>query len=139
MSGTALEAEWKNNFRITGANFCKLCDELRLIIQRQNTLMRSPVGVDKQVVLTLYYLSDEGHLRKTANTFGLSRSCVSIMIRRVTLAISAHLGPESTSTYHKRKRQLKQTPINCFLYLICLGAVNGPRIAIKQPLVNSVL
>ncbi len=40
--------------------------------------MRSPVDVEKQVALTLYYLSDEGRLRKTANAFGLSRSCVQL-------------------------------------------------------------
>ena len=39
--------------------------------------MRSPVGVVKQVACTLYYLSDEGRLRKTANAFGLSRQVVS--------------------------------------------------------------
>ena len=50
--------------------------------------MRSPVSVEKQVALTLYYLSDEGRLRKVANAFGLSRACVSIIIRRVTYAIT---------------------------------------------------
>ena len=55
--------------------------------------MRESVEVDRQVAATLYYLSDEGRLRKTANAFGLSRSSVSIIIRRVTHAITVHLGP----------------------------------------------
>ena len=55
--------------------------------------MHSPADVPKQVALTLYYLSDEGCLRKTANTFGLMKSCVSTVIRRVTYAISRYLGP----------------------------------------------
>ena len=54
--------------------------------------MRSPVEVERQVALTLYYLSDEGQLRKTANAFGLSRPCISVIVRRVTHAISLHLG-----------------------------------------------
>ena len=33
--------------------------------------MRAPVDVERQVALTLNYLSDEGRLRKTANAFGL--------------------------------------------------------------------
>jgi len=55
--------------------------------------MHSPVEVERQVALTLYYLSDEGRLRKTANSFGLSRPCISVIVRRVTHAISSHLGP----------------------------------------------
>lgn len=35
----------------------------------------------RQVTLTLYYLSDEGKLRKTANAFELSRSTVSVAAR----------------------------------------------------------
>lgn len=55
--------------------------------------MRSPIDVERQVALTLYYLSDEGRIRKTANAFGLSRAYVSIALRRVTRAIALHLGP----------------------------------------------
>ncbi len=55
--------------------------------------MRKPVTVETQVAVTLYYLSDEGSLRKVANAFGLSRSCCSIIVRRVSFAISKHLGP----------------------------------------------
>ena len=47
--------------------FNKLSDELRPFIERQETNMRSPVSVEKQVALTLYYLSDEGRLRKVSN------------------------------------------------------------------------
>ena len=55
--------------------------------------MHEPVEVERQVAATLYYLSDEGRLRKTANAFGLSRSSVSIIIHKVTHAITVHLGP----------------------------------------------
>ena len=61
--------EWKENFRMCKENFMKLCDELRPHVQRLATNMRSPVEVERQVALTLYYLSDEGRLRKTANAF----------------------------------------------------------------------
>ena len=52
------------------------------------------VAIDKQVAATLYYLSDEGRLRKFANAFGIGKSTVSIIIRRVTKAISVHLAPK---------------------------------------------
>ena len=54
--------EWKENFRMSKVNFIKFCDELRPHIQKLTTNMRSPVDVDTQVALTLYYLSDEGRL-----------------------------------------------------------------------------
>ena len=55
------------------------------------------VSVQKQVALTLYYLSDEVRLRKTANTFGLGKSTLSAIIRRVCKVITVRL----TSKYIK--------------------------------------
>ena len=50
--------EWKETFRMRKENFMKLCDELRPHIIQKNTInMRSPVEVERQVALTLYYLS----------------------------------------------------------------------------------
>src|SRR4029434_6030205 len=57
-----------------------LSELLRPSIGGQTTVMQSPVSVVKKVALTLYYLSDEGRVRKTANAFGLSRLAVSIII-----------------------------------------------------------
>ena len=62
-------------------NFLKLCSEVQPFITKQVTNMREPVEVERQVVAMLYYLSDQGWLRKTANSFGLSRSSASIIIR----------------------------------------------------------
>ena len=58
---------------------------LRPYIEAQTTLMREPVDVVKKVACTLYYLSDEGRLRKTANSFGLARQTVSKIIRETIL------------------------------------------------------
>ena len=74
--------------------FYEFCDELQPLIARSATNMCSPVEVERQVALTLYYLSDERRLRKTAYSFGLSRPCFSVMVRRVAHAMSSHLGPK---------------------------------------------
>ena len=50
--------------------------------------MRQAISVEKQVAVTLYYLSDEGRLHKSANAFGIGRSTVSTIIRNVTYVIA---------------------------------------------------
>lgn len=51
--------------------------------------MRSPVGVLTKVACTMCYLSEQGRLRKTADAFGLSRSTVSVVVRK---NVQIHLG-----------------------------------------------
>ena len=53
--------ECKENFRMCKENVLQLCSELRPYIEK-TTNMRMPVEVEIQVVVTLYYLSDEGPL-----------------------------------------------------------------------------
>ena len=45
----------------------KLRDELRIYLEKQKTQFRDSITVEKQVACTLYYLADEGRLRKAAN------------------------------------------------------------------------
>ena len=50
--------------------------------------MREPVDMLEKVPCTLYCLSDDGQLRKTANVFGLSRQDVSKIVGEVCTAIT---------------------------------------------------
>ena len=78
-------------------------------------------------------------MRKVANAFGVSRATVSIIVRRVTHAISVFLGPK----YIKlplTECDVQEKVTNFFsAYGIpqCLGAIDGTHIEIKQPTVNS--
>ena len=127
MNGTVLEEEWKENFRLSRASFIKLTDMLRPYIEHQVTHMRSPLPVETQVAITLYYLSDEGRLRKVANAFGISRSSCSIIVRRVSKVITNHLGP----LYIKlpmTEEEIKETVskfYSAFEIPQCLGAIDG--------------
>lgn len=123
---------------MTRRRFFKLCEHLGPIIERQCTTMRSPVDVNTQVAMT-YYLVDEGRLRKTANAFGWSRPCVSVVVRRVTRAISVYLGPmfiKVPVTEEAVKEKVTHFS-NSFSVPQCVGAVNGTHIGIKQPTENS--
>uniref|UniRef100_A0A3B3E024 Putative nuclease HARBI1 n=1 Tax=Oryzias melastigma TaxID=30732 RepID=A0A3B3E024_ORYME len=105
--------EWRENFRMSRLSLLSLSELLRPHIEGQPTVMRSPVDVVKKVARTLYYLADEGILRKTANAF----------VRQVCKAITVHLGPPYV--------KLPTTENDC------LGAVDGTHVDIKQPSVNS--
>ena len=135
VKGVVVEEEWKETFKMVRVNFYKLCDELRGIIERKTTVMCTPVDVERQVALRLYYLSDEGRLRKTANAFGLSRACVSIIIRRVTLAITPYLGchyiklPLSEDEVREMTTEFEKA----FNVPQCYGAIDCTHIDIKQP------
>ena len=48
--------------------------------------------MEKQVVATLYYLADEGRMRKVSIVFGIGKSTVSKVRRHVTQTISQYLG-----------------------------------------------
>ncbi len=121
------------------SSFYKLCNELGQFIERKTTAIRTLVSVETQVAVTLYYLSDEGRMRKTANLFRLSRSCVSLIIRRVTLAITQYLGHRYIKLSLcedevKEKATRFEQAFNVPQYI---GAIDGTHIDIKQPRSNS--
>ena len=120
------------------SSFYELCELLGPFIECKTTHMRCPVSVETQVAVVLYYLSDEGRLRKVANAFGISRPSCSIIIRQVSRAITTHLGPlyiklPLTEESVQEDRHIYQT----YLVPQCLGAIDGTHIEIKQPLLNS--
>ena len=135
-----LESEWKDNFRMHQETFYKLCDELQTYLQKETTNMRSPVEVERQVAATLYYLSDKGRLRKTANTFGVSRSTISVIIRRVTKAVSIVTGPHYIRLPCTKEEVTKRVSNfdRIFSFPQCLGAIDCTHIDIKAPSVNSM-
>ncbi|XP_060781021.1 putative nuclease HARBI1 [Neoarius graeffei] len=90
--------EWYENFRMSRSALIHLSERLPLQLEGTTTRMRWPIDLLTRVACTLYYLCDEGRLRKTANAFGLSRSTVSVIIRQVCKAICTTLGHEYIAT-----------------------------------------
>ena len=115
--------------------FFKLCDELHPHLEKKATIMQSPIDVEKQIGITLYYLSDEGWLRKTAHAFGVSRSSVSIIVRRVTCLISMYLGPKYIQlpvTEDDVQEKVKGF-YSAFGFPQCIGVIGGRHVEMKQP------
>ena len=120
-------------------NFHRLCEELRPHLRKQATAMRAPIEVERQVAMTLYYLSDEGRMRKTANAFGASVASVSIIIRHVARVIVMHMGPRYIKLPLTEEAVRDKVSNFDRLYGIpqCLGAIDGTHIEIAQPRLNS--
>ena len=110
----------------------------QLYLQKQQTKMRNPIAVECQVVIFLYYISDDGRYSKTKNAFRVSRRSFSILIRKVENTIIEHLGSElnklpKTAT---EVETLTENFLNAYGFPQCLGAIDGTHIRIKQPREN---
>ena len=100
--------DWHENFRMSRESFLVLCQQLEEHLIKRSTRFRKAVSIQEQVALTLYYLSDEGRLRKTANAFGLEKSIVSATIRRVCKVITVYLASKYIK-FPKTKEGLKES------------------------------
>ena len=126
-------------FRDVKGNVQVFCTELYPYIFKNNTRFQNAVPLDKQVAVTLYYMSDVLRMRKVANEFGIGKSTVSIIIRRVTKAISVHLAPKYIQI-PSTDEEIQEMVVQFYErqgFLQCLGAVDGKHIAIKRPTVTS--
>ena len=109
----------------------KLCHELRPFLEKQTTVMRSPFSVERQVGCTLYYLQDEGRLRKVANSFGMGKSTTSAKVRG-----------SLQSYYCKSESKICKASFMAAAFYKehdfrqCIGACYGTHIPIKQPVEN---
>ena len=130
--------ESKENFRMCKEHFLKLCNELRPHIQKQTTNMRSPIEVERQVSLVLYYLSDEERLRQTANAFELSQSTVSITVRRIARVLAINLGHKYIQ--HPCTADEVKVKVTNFYRVFCIPqcirAIDCTHIDIKAPTKN---
>ena len=120
-------------------SFGKLCTELRPYILKNKTRFRDRISVEKQVAATLYYLADESRMRKVANSFGIGKSTVSEIIRRVTQAISKCLGNKYIvlPTNEKDIEEMVSNFYNSHGFPQCSGAVDGTHVGVKRPSLNA--
>ena len=71
--------------------------------------IRDHISVEMQVACTLYYLADEGRLRKAANAFGISKSSASNQQKNFMKLMGSHQ---------------------------CLGGIDGTHIRIEKQIPN---
>ena len=67
---------WKSNFRMNRDTFNLLCSEVRPYVERECTVLREPISVEKRVAVTIWKLATNVEYRTLSNLFGLGRSTV---------------------------------------------------------------
>ena len=125
----------KRKLRTSESSLYIVCEELGPYIQKQTTRFLKAISVEKQIASTLYYLSDEGRLRKVANAFGIGKSTASKIIRTVSQAISRFLATThiQVSTTEEDENNLVKNYYEQHGFPQCLGAIEGTHIRIKLP------
>lgn len=139
MDDVVMQEEWKDNSRMHKENFLNLCSKLRTFIQKQLPNIHELVEVERQVAVTLYYSSGEGCGYEKGNSFGLSKSSVSIIICRVAHVIAVHLGPKyiTIPLIEDPVKDKVRNVFHAFSISQCLGAIDETHIEVKQPTSNS--
>ena len=79
--------DWLNSFRISRQTFLYLCDKLSSRLQRQDTVMRCCISIQKLVEITLRCLARPAEYRTVGYLFGVSRSSVYETVHETCSAI----------------------------------------------------
>lgn len=88
------ESEWKKNFQMNPDVFMILADDVRPFLKPSHGPCGDDVlSVEKQLVMTLYYLKDQGSIVMTANAFGVALCTVSIIVHKVCHVLTKKCGP----------------------------------------------
>ena len=83
----------------------EIADELRPVIAPHADSFRyDTVSAEKKVAMTLYYIKDQGSYRMTANTFGISPSTLSVLLRQVCKSINEIMGPKLINFPYTREK-----------------------------------
>lgn len=128
------DRDWIENFRMQKSTFMYLCNLLRPHIQKQDTIMRCAITVEKRIAVTLWRLATNVEYRTIGHLFGISRASVCCIVREVCETIVRVVMPK----YIKwpKGEQLQETVDlfeNMWDYPQCAGAVDGSHIPIIAP------
>ena len=127
--------DWLENFRMSQATFLYVCNEIRPVVEKEDTVMRSAIPVERQrVALTLWFLATNSDYRTIGHLFGVSKPTVCVVTKEVCAAIVKVLLPKYIRI--PTGDGLK-TVIEGFKDKLgfpqCVGVVDGTHIPIVSP------
>ena len=109
--------------------FYEFCDMLRPYLEKKRTGLRTPTSVEEQVDSFLYYINDKVRYRKTSNAFGIFRTSISRIIRRLSYAVTTFMGPKliRLPTTEGQVQELAHG------FPQCIGVIDGTLVEIAEP------
>ena len=122
--------EWQENFRMSKLTFAKLCDELKPHLTKTETTRGNP-WMSRLKLQSLFIIWQTKV--DIENTFGISRSTVSCIVRCVTKTIywfKIYIKLPSTV---QEVEELVSGYKKCHGFPQCIGAIDGTHINIQQP------
>lgn len=81
------DQHFKEAFRVTPVTFRYLVESCRSSLERQTTVMKDPISVEKRVAVGLYRLCSTAEDRTIAHLFGIGRSTVNVLFRQFCAAV----------------------------------------------------
>ena len=126
--------DWLENFRVSQETFHYLCQRLKPLIEKQSTVMRRPISVERRVTITLWILATPSEYRSVAHLFGIARCTVCIIVRETCKAIVKKLAPLYVSfpSGESLKDVVKGFKERWGI-LQCGGSIDGTHIPISAP------
>ncbi|KAJ4821035.1 nuclease [Rhynchospora pubera] len=88
------EHEFRAAFRMGRATFDMICDELRSVVAREDTMLRAAIPVQQRVAVCIWRLATGEPLRLVSKRFGLGISTCHKLVLEVCSAIKTVLMPK---------------------------------------------
>ena len=119
--------------RMRRRTFDRLVHDLRPFIQGQHTHWRSPIGVEKKVVVTLFKLMHGVPIPLVADRAALGKSTVHEILRQVCTAISNQFGHLIAWPVGRRLMRVAEGFQAKQWFPNCIGAIDGSHIYVAAP------
>ena len=119
--------------RMRRRTFDRLVHDLRPFIQGQCTHWRQPIGVEKNVVVTLFKLMHGAAIPLVADKAALGKSTVGDILRQVCTAICSNFGHLIAWPVGRRLSRIATAFESKQWFPNCIGAIDGSHIYISCP------
>ena len=130
------EHDWIENFRVSRNTFIYLCSELKAI-EKQDTIMRRCISLERRVAITLWVLATTSEFRTVGHLFGVARNTVCVIVHETCITIVKKLLPvyiqfpegNALSEVMDGFKQTLDVPQ-------CAGSIDGSHVPVTPPSMN---
>lgn len=129
--------DWVENFRVSRDTFYYLCQQLRPVIQKQDTHLRQSVSTERRVAITLWVLATATEYRTVAHLFGIARNTVCVIVHETCAAIVEKLLPKYVNfPSGDGIKEVTQGFKDRWGVPQCVGSIDGSHVPVKPPVMN---